>query len=308
MPGRKWYSRIESDDGKEDDSRMITASTYVGIALMIVFGLAIPVAAAVWWLKSHREKITTVLLGAATWFVFAMILETVPKAILFNPALPVGKAVMANAALYTVFGALLAGLFEETGRFIVFKTFLRRQTNRETGVSHGIGHGGMEAVLTLAVSGAQNLVFAVLIGTGMFQSLVDRTADKGADVSALQALPQQILSITPGTACLAGAERVFAMLLHVGLSVLVFYAVKQSRPLWYVLAILLHALFDVPAALYQFGALPNVYVVEAILAVYSIVFLAAVLRLLYRRDKTPQTAGEIQPDAPGECLTNGEEQ
>ena len=155
---------------------------------------------------------------------------------------------------------------------------------------------------------SQNLVFAVLIGTGMFQSLVDKTAAKGADVSALQALPQQIMSITPGTACLAGAERIFAMLLHVGLSVLVFYAVKQSRPLWYVLAIALHALFDVPAALYQFGALPNVYVVEAILAVYSIVFLTVVLRILYRRDKTPQTAGEIQPDAHGERLTNGEEQ
>ena len=271
---------------------MITASTYIGIALMIVFGLAIPAAAAVWWLKSRKEKITTVLLGAATWFVFAMILETVPKAILFNPALAVGKVVMANAALYTVFGALMAGLFEETGRFIVFKTFLRRQTNRETGVSHGIGHGGMEAVFTLAVSGAQNFVFAVLIGTGMFQSLVDKTAVKGADVSALQALPQQILSITPGTACLAGAERIFAMLLHVGLSVLVFYAVKQSRPLWYVLAILLHALFDVPAALYQFGVIKDVYLVEAMIAVFAVAAFAIAYRALYRPDKPAQTAEE----------------
>ena len=284
---------------------MFSANVYIGIAIMIAAGLAIPIAACVWWLKTRKDKVTTVLFGAATWFVFAMILESIPKAILFNPALSVGKTVMSSAALYTVIGALMAGLFEETGRFIVFKTLLRDRTNRETGISHGIGHGGIEAILTLTLAGVQNLVFAVLMETGMFQTLIDQTAAKGADVSALQGLPQQIMSITPATACLGAVERVAAMLLHVGLSVLVFYAVKRSKPLLYVLAILLHALFDVPAALYQFGVLRNLYILELILVVYAVVFLLAVISLLYRRDKAPveaeQTPDEVNLSA-GETL------
>ncbi len=275
---------------------MINTNVYVGSALMIVFGLLIPICTAVWWIKTRKGKVTTVLFGAATWFVFAAILESVPKAILFNPANPVGKAVMESAVLYTLLGTLIAGLFEETGRFIVFKTLLRRQTNRETGVSHGIGHGGCEAIFTLAVSGIQNLAFAVLIGSGQFEKLIAQTADKGVDVSALEALPQQLAAVTPGTACLSAAERVFAMLLHVGLSILVFYAVKKAKPQLYILAIILHALFDLPAALSQIGVIRSLYVVEAVLAVYAVIFLAVTCAALYRRDTAPQNDNDaMQP-------------
>ena len=262
---------------------MIGTQAILSLILMIVLGLVIPFGVAVWWIKTRKEKATTVLLGAATWFVFAMILETVPKAILFNPALAVGKAVTESVVLYTVCGALLAGLFEETGRLLVFRTLLRKRTNRETAVSHGVGHGGMEAFFTLTVGGLQNAVFAVLIGTGKLQAIIDQVAGSGADVAALQALPEQLAALTPGTVCLSAAERVFAMLLHVGLSVIVFCAVQQSKPLLYISAIILHALFDVPAALYQRGVIRSMYVCEALIAAYAVVFFAAIFMTLYRK-------------------------
>lgn len=233
------------------------------------------------------------LLGAATWFVFATVLESIPKAILFNPLLPVGKAVLGDAALFTVSGALLAGIFEETGRWLAFRTVLKKRTNKETAVSHGIGHGGFEVFFLLVVSGVQYLVFAVLINTGTFEAIIEKTAQQGVDVSALQALPQQLMAITPANACLSMAERIFAMLLHLGLSVLVFYAVRKSKPGMYILAILLHALFDVPPALYQFGILSDIFAVEGFLAAYSAIFFVLVFFLLYKKDK--DTVPE-QPD------------
>ena len=80
------------------------------------------------------------------------------------------------------------------------------------------------------------------------------------------------------------------MLLHAGLSVLVFYAVKKSKPLLYVLAIVLHALFDVPAALYQLGVIRSAYIVEALIAAFAVALFAAVYLGLYRRDAAPETA------------------
>ena len=261
----------------------IGTSSYVGIGIMIAGGFILPVAVCVWWLLVKKEKITTVLIGAATWFVFAIILESIPKLLLFNPSTSLGKTVLGNAVLYTAIGALLAGIFEETGRLVVFKTLLRKRTNKETGISHGIGHGGFEAMYLIAFTGIQFMVYASMINSGTFQTLIDLAAATGAPVASLEALPAQIMAITPLTGILNIIERVFAMLLHTGLSILVFYAVKRSKTGYYVLAILLHALFDVPAALYQAGIL-NLYIVEILIAVYATVFFVIVYKVLYKKD------------------------
>lgn len=265
---------------------MIGAKAFTGIALMIAVGIILPAAAVFLWLKKHREeKFTTVLIGAATWLAFAMILESIPKAIFLTPLLPIGKKITGNVLLVTVIAALFAGVFEETGRLVAFKTLLRKRKNREAAVSHGLGHGGFEALFLLVLAGVEYIVYAVMINTGAFQKLIDQTAAAGVDVSSLQTLPAQIMAITPGAVCVSAWERIFAMLLHVSLSILVFYAVKKKRPALYILAMLLHALFDVPAALYQVGVIKNIYIVEAMLAAYSAVFFVIIYNALYKKDK-----------------------
>ena len=262
---------------------MIGSASYAGIGIMIAGGFILPVVICIWWLLKKKEKFTTVLIGAATWFVFAVLLEAIPKYLLFNPSTSLGKTIVGNAALYTVIGALMAGIFEETGRLVVFKTLLRKRTNKETGISHGIGHGGFEAIFLLAVTGIQYITYASMINSGAFQTVVDIASAAGADVSSLEALPSQIMAFTPMNGVLSVVERAFAILLHIGLSILVFNAVRRSKIGYYFLAVLLHALYDVPAALYQTGIL-NIYIVEVMLAIYSVLFFVIVYRTLYKRD------------------------
>ena len=262
---------------------MIGSASYAGIGIMIAGGFILPVVICIWWLLKKKEKFTTVLIGAATWFVFAVLLEAIPKYLLFNPATSLGKSIVGNAALYTVIGALMAGIFEETGRIVAFKTLLRKRTNKETGISHGIGHGGFEAMFLLAVTGIQYITYASMINSGAFQTVVDIASAAGADVSSLEAVPASIMAITPMSGVLSVVERAFAILLHIGLSILVFNAVRRSKIGYYFLAVLLHALFDVPAALYQRGVL-NIYIVEVMLAIYSVLFFVIVYRTLYKRD------------------------
>ena len=262
---------------------MIGSASYAGIGIMIAGGFILPVVICIWWLLKKKEKFTTVLIGAATWFVFAVLLEAIPKYLLFNPSTSLGKTIVGNAALYTVIGALMAGIFEETGRIVAFKTLLRKRTNKETGISHGIGHGGFEAIFLLAVTGIQYITYASMINSGAFQTVVDIASAAGADVSSLEAIPASIMAITPMSGVLSVVERAFAILLHIGLSILVFNAVRRSKIGYYFLAVLLHALFDVPAALYQRGVL-NIYIVEVMLAIYSVFFFVIVYRTLYKRD------------------------
>lgn len=270
---------------------MFNSSVYTGLALMIAFGIILPVSVTIYWLKKHKEKFTTVLIGAAVWFVFAMLLESAPKALLFNSANSIGQAVLANTALATILAALLAGVFEETGRFIAFKTVLKKRRNRETSISYGIGHGGFEAMFILVYGAIQNLIYMALISSGEFQSIIDTVAAQGIDVSALQSLPEQLAAITPMSSCLGILERISAMIFHIALSILVFYAVKKSKTALYILAILLHALFDVPAALYQFGVITNMYIIELTFLIIAVIAFTVTYKTLYKPDVSNDEIG-----------------
>ena len=57
-------------------------------------------------------------------------------------------------------------------------------------------------------------------------------------------------------------ERVLAMLLHIGLTVIVYYGVVNGKKIFLPLAILLHMLMDTFPALYQRGVVP-LWAVEA---------------------------------------------
>ena len=65
-------------------------------------------------------------------------------------------------------------------------------------------------------------------------------------------------------------ERLFAMLLHTGLTVIVYYGVVNARKICLPAAILLHMLMDTFPALYQRGVVP-LWAVEVWGAVWTVV-------------------------------------
>ena len=168
--------------------------------------------------------------------------------------------VLNNTVLYMVLGASLAGIFEEIGRWVAFRYFLKAKTKKETAISYGIGHGGAEIILLIGVP------FLVML--------------------LMPELREQVGSISYGWVML---ERISAMLFHLGMSILVFCGVHQKGKGWYVLlAIFLHAGFDLFAAAYQVGVLTNVPLVEGILCVISMVVFWTMYGLLYRKNTSQE--------------------
>lgn len=77
-------------------------------------------------------------------------------------------------------------------------------------------------------------------------------------------------------------ERLFAILIHIGLTVIVYYSVMSTEKIWLLVAILLHMLMDTFPALYQRGVFP-LWAVEIWAAVWTVVtvFIAG---KLYRKE------------------------
>ena len=259
---------------------MVGTTAYIAFGLMIAAGLILPTVLCIWWLKTRHEKFTSVLTGAMTFLIFALVLESIVHSIVFM----VFPGIKDNVVAYMLYGALMAGIFEETGRFLAYKLVLKKRTNRETAISYGIGHGGFEAMYILAATGINNFVYAGIINAGQFPALLDQLKAAGQDTSPIESLPEQLAAFGIADIGLPILERVFAVMFHIALSILVFYAVKNGKIWMYFLAVILHALLDAPAALYQQGVI-GIAATEVCLALFSIVTFVIIYVFLYKRDK-----------------------
>jgi uncharacterized membrane protein YhfC len=193
----------------------------------------------------------------------------------------------ARPVLWALVLGLFPGVFEETGRFIAFKTVLKNRRNRETSISYGIGHGGIEVILAFSVTYITYIVYGIMINSGSFQALVDQVASQAPDqVSAMQTLADQLAVISFADIGVGLFERIFAFLFHVGASILVFYAARDKGKLWlYPLAIILHTALDSFAGLNAAKVIMlSAPALEAIVAVFGTLTFAGAYLILYKKD------------------------
>lgn len=253
----------------------ISDAAISAIMMMMSMGFMIPLAVTVIWKLRSKDKISTVLIGAAMFISFAIVLESIPKAFIFNTNYAVGRALVGHPWAQIIIAALLAGIFEETGRFVAFKLIIPNRRNPETAISYGIGHGGFEVMYLLGVGGLNNWLYALLINTGGFASVVEETAAVSPEQAAsLEELPAALASVTMGLTALAVLERMSAMMIHIACSILVFASIRVPDRKWlFPVAIVMHASIDVIAGCYQFGVIPSEVVTEIILFVWGLAFL-----------------------------------
>ena len=142
---------------------------------------------------------------------------------------------------------------------------LRWDSQSATAVAYGIGHGGIEAILVLGLTAINNIAIAQLVNSGSIETITNGLT--GVQLDQVQAQIAAVASFGAANLLLGLAERAIAMTLHISLSVVVFRAVRQRKAGDLGLAVALHALFDVPAALFQCGVLHSTWLVEALLLV-----------------------------------------
>lgn len=238
---------------------MIEKVPAINIAMLIISGLfclLMPVAILIILkIKNKSSKLIAALAGAVTFFVWALCLEQ----LLHTVMLPL---VQGNVVLYTIYGALAAGVFEETGRFVTYKFFLKKTTaegNPANSIMYGIGHGGIEPVIIMSLNMLTYAAIAILINMGQGQPIIDSIIGSVPPEQTELAMTQleSFMLGSPLFYIAACFERVLAVTVHVIFSVMVFAAARSKKNLWlFPMSIGLHALFDVPAALFQCGVLP----------------------------------------------------
>ena len=251
---------------------MVPTATIVILIFNAIIGFVLPIC-LVWWLvKKHKASIVTVLIGAATFFIFALVLESIVHQIVLNG--PSGATIQGNALYYALYGGLMAGLFEETGRFLSMKFLMKKEpTETLPAIAYGTGHGGIEVILVFAFSMLSSLVMALMVNAGQADALMAKVPAEAQ--AQLQEQFTQLETTAPAAFLLGIWERITAVILHLSFSVLVWAAVRKAgKWLWlFPAAILLHALVDGVTVILSKGGVGNV-AIEFILMAMAVAIAA----------------------------------
>ena len=257
----------------------------VFMAISALIGLAIPAALYVILRKKGANHLPF-WIGCITFVLFALVLERIMYAFLMKTQLWTG--ISGNIWIFGLVGGFFAGLFEETGRFVAFKTVLRKKRGNDVnGLMYGAGHGGVEAVILLSATMVMNIIFSAQFNNGIVSPL--------GSLDAAQALLN-----TPSWMFLVGAvERVTAVAIHISLSVLVWFAAKDGKRFWlYPLAILLHLAVDMAAVVLN-GLGINVWILEGVVMVMAAAFVVLAITV-WKRNHEPAAPVKME-ETPAEA-------
>lgn len=213
---------------------MIEMSTFIVIIINLVISIGIPIGLILYLSFKKKKIIGPALIGAAVFIVFQYLIR-IPLLNQVFPSMEWFLKMSMNPWTYGIFLGLTAGLAEELGRYLAFSTVLKEKFRFVDGVAYGIGHGGIEAILISGIANINNLIITFSINNGTYSSF-----------GVTEAIKDQFLNTPPSMILMGGIERIFAMTIQIGLSILVLYAVKKKCFRYVILAILLHMVVDSP--------------------------------------------------------------
>ena len=237
---------------------IIGRSSIPSLAVTVILMIAIPVSLFICWRRKHKEQtnISYLMAGAVGFLVSARMLELGVHYFCIIADNPVSRFINGSTIAYVLYGTVMAGVFEECGRCIVLRYVMKKNRTRENAVMYGIGHGGIEILAVLLPSMILYLVIAVMFRSGDVESALRTLKITEETAASALASVQAAAAFNYGLMALNVIERLFAMLLHIGLTVIVYYGVVNSKKGCLPAAILLHMLMDAFPALYQRGAVP----------------------------------------------------
>lgn len=268
---------------KEFENLVMGNSAIPALSITVILMIAMPVGFFIYWRLKNKQQtnIRYLIAGAVGFIISARVLELGVHYFCLIMDNPVSRFISGSVIAYMLYGAAMAGIFEECGRYIILKYIVKKDHTRENAVMYGIGHGGIEVLGVILPSMISFLVIALMFSNGPTEETL--TALNITEETAAAALPtvKAAASFSYGMMALSVIERLLSMLVHIALTVIVFYGIKNMQKKYLPLAILLHMFMDMFAALYQRGVMP-LWATEVWAALWTLISVVIAVRL-YRK-------------------------
>ncbi|MBW6464519.1 MAG: YhfC family intramembrane metalloprotease [Firmicutes bacterium] len=242
---------------------MVNIFSLAGMIFSLLLVFIVPIGMVIYFYRKEKIYLPAVLVGALVFLVFQLLTRI--QLINYFSTMDWFAEMAQNIVFLIFFFALTAGIFEEIGRYLGFRFLLKKHLSWKNGVAFGIGHGGFEAIALVGTATINNLVASIMINAGTFD--IQMAPQLGEMAYYLK---QILVETEPVMFFFAGVERMGALAIHIGLSVLVLYAVKKRKVFYLLAAIIIHGIFNIPAVIY--GPLNiSIWFVEAYIIVFAVI-------------------------------------
>ena len=222
-----------------------------GLILASFFVILLPLILSFLWIRYYHGKIFVITIGIAG-LTFSIIAEGIIVAFLI---LLTGQK---NFIFYLIMG-LSPGIFEETGRYICYKYFLKNYLNsKKTPISYGIGHWGIESIFL----GIQFISYIFL------KNILIKDGTLTENITFVYCLSCMI-------------ERISMVTLHISLSIFVFKAIKDNKLTFFFIEIILHDFVDIFTLLRFEKIITNLFVYEIIILLVCVSIAVFAYKIYY---------------------------
>jgi len=249
------------------ENGQVPVLSIVFMAVSLVFAFAIPIAGFVFLRKKYNCKMKAFFWGMIVWIVLASLVESIVHSLILTSS--IGATIQGNIWLYATYGAFMAALFEETGRYLAINFRMKDcYGNNKNALMYGMGHGGVEAMYIIGLGMVSNISCAVMINNGMVSQTFESVLASADPETTFESLSSLVTSSS--WIFLVGIlERLFAMAAHIGMTIPVWYAAKEKKFGLYFVAFGMHFAMDFISVISN-NYISNVLLVELIIAVIAV--------------------------------------
>ncbi len=221
--------------------------------LAILLSIVVPIGITIYYMKKY--KLDLIIAGFGALFFIAIQIIHIPilvftQEIVYNFILSSFGMDIAILGI-SIYIAILAGLFEEVGRYIVFIKLLKpKQRTIENAKLFGAGWGGIESIIVMGILGSlMFLGYYTIFDMGLdnyHQILIDQgvTEQEANEQIDYMRIQEQTIESQPYLALLGFVERAIAIVFHILASILVMYAIIKKDLRYLGIAILAHFILD----------------------------------------------------------------
>lgn len=243
---------------------MIKTITIFYLFITILLSIGLPISIGIIFKKKLNFSLKTIFVGALIFLIF-QIFTRIPILNFIQKTSWYSLYSLSYPTLTIFMISLSAGIFEEIGRFIGFKFFLKKDLNWENGIGYGIGHGGIESILIVGVNYLAYFIISILNNSGKLNSLTQ------------QIILEPLIKTPSYQFLFAGIERVFAFSIQIALSLIVLYGIKSKNLFYLLIAIIFHTIIDF-VAVYLYTIYKNIFLTETLVAIFSILSLVYIIK------------------------------
>ncbi len=242
---------------------MIDTIKVFALAISAVLCFLVPIA-GYFIAKDRKGRYPGVLIGGVLSFYLTQMIIRIPILQLLLPKLDWYRKMSGNIFLLALFLGFTAALFETFGRWLTLNYLLKKRLSYRTGIVHGLGHGGIEAILLVGLNYVIFTVFAVLLNRGNESPLQFLIRGQHELIIGLLSDTEWQLFM------LAGVERTMTIIFHVAMSLMVTIGIVKGRQRMYIALVLFwHTLLDFLAVMASSWT-TNVYLIEFIVVIAAV--------------------------------------